>query len=68
MLTRSLCLPRLAGHLDWEVAMSTMQEQIRSGPVLGPGRTRRSFPAEVKADAVGLVLDEAAASRRWRGA
>ena len=38
--------------------MSTMQESSRSGPVLAPGRTRRSFPKEFKADAVALVLDE----------
>ena len=38
--------------------MSVMQEQSRSGPVLPPGRTRRSFPKEFKADAVALVLDE----------
>ena len=38
--------------------MSTMQENSRSGPVLSPGRTRRSFPKEFKADAVALVLDE----------
>ena len=38
--------------------MSTMQEQQRAGPVLAPGRVRRSFPREFKADAVALVLDE----------
>ena len=38
--------------------MSTMQETSRSGPVLPPGRTRRSFRREFKADAVALVLDE----------
>ena len=38
--------------------MSTMQEQSRSGPVLPPGRSRRSFPKEFKADAVALVLEE----------
>ena len=38
--------------------MSTMQETSRSGPVLAPGRTRRSFSREFKADAVALVLDE----------
>lgn len=38
--------------------MSTMQETSRLGPVLPPGRTRRSFPREFKADAVALVLDE----------
>ena len=38
--------------------MSTMQETSRSGPVLPPGRTRRSFSGEFKADAVALVLDE----------
>ena len=37
--------------------MSTMEEQ-RAGPVLAPGRSRRSFAAEFKADAVSLVLDE----------
>ncbi len=37
--------------------MSTMQEEQRSGPVLAPGRTRRSFPREFKADAVALVLE-----------
>ena len=38
--------------------MSAMTEEQRSGPVLGPGRTRRSFPRESEADAVALVLDE----------
>ena len=38
--------------------MSTMQEELRPGPALPPGRTRRSFPKEFKADAVALVLDE----------
>ena len=38
--------------------MSTMTEEQGSGPVLPPGRTRRSFPKEFKADAVALVLDE----------
>ena len=38
--------------------MSTMQESQRAGPVLLPGRTRRSFPKQFKADAVALVLDE----------
>jgi len=38
--------------------MSTMREDSRSGPVLAPGRTRRSLPEEFKADAVSLVLDE----------
>ena len=38
--------------------MSTMRETSRSGPPLAPGRTRRSFPKEFKADAVALVLDE----------
>ena len=38
--------------------MSAMTEEQRAGPVLGPGRTRRSFPKEFKADAVALVLDE----------
>ena len=38
--------------------MSAMTEEQRSGPVLGPGRTRRSFPKESEADAVALVLDE----------
>ncbi len=38
--------------------MSTMQQASRSGPVLPPGRVRRSFPREFKADAVALVLDE----------
>ena len=38
--------------------MSAMQEEQRSGPVLPPGRTRRSFPKEFKADAVALVRDE----------
>ena len=38
--------------------MSTMQMDSRSGPVLPPGRTRRSFSREFKADAVALVLDE----------
>ena len=37
--------------------MSTMENQ-RAGPVLAPGRSRRSFTAEFKADAVSLVLDE----------
>lgn len=52
------CLPPLTGHLDEEVAMSTMQEEQRSGPVLPPGRSRRSFPKEFKADAAALVLEE----------
>ena len=38
--------------------MSMMQGERRSGPVLAPGRTRRSFPAEFMADAVVLVLEE----------
>ncbi len=38
--------------------MSTMQEERVAGPVLPPGRVRRSFPREFKADAVALVLDE----------
>ena len=38
--------------------MSTMRETSGSEPVLAPGRTRRSFPREFKADAVALVLDE----------
>ena len=38
--------------------MSTMTEEQCSGPVLGPGRSRRSFSREFKADAVALVLDE----------
>lgn len=38
--------------------MSTMQENSRPGPVLPPGRVRRSFPRGFKADAVALVLDE----------
>lgn len=38
--------------------MSMMQESSGSGPVLAPGRTRRSFSPEFKADAVALVLDE----------
>ena len=38
--------------------MSMMQEQRRVAPVLPPGRTRRSFPKEFKADGVALVLDE----------
>lgn len=38
--------------------MSTMTEERCSGPVLPPGRTRRSFSREFKADAVSLVLDE----------
>ena len=38
--------------------MSTMQEERLSDPVLPPGRVRRSFPKEFKADAVALVLDE----------
>lgn len=37
--------------------MSIMEKQ-RAGPVLAPGRSRRSFTAEFKADAVSLVLDE----------
>ena len=40
--------------------MSTMQEQQRAGPVLAPGRVRRSFPREFKADAVAQVLDSVA--------
>ena len=38
--------------------MSTMQEERVSGPVLPPGRVRRSSPREFKADAVALVPDE----------
>ena len=38
--------------------MPTMQEEQRPRPVLPPGRVRRSFPKELKADAVVLVLDE----------
>ena len=38
--------------------MSAMAEEQCSGPVLLPGRSRRSFPKEFKADAVALVLDE----------
>ena len=38
--------------------MSMMREQRRAGPVLAPGRTRRLFSGEFKADAVALVLDE----------
>ena len=38
--------------------MSAMREQSRSGPVLAPGRIRRSFLEEFKADAVALDLDE----------
>ena len=38
--------------------MSTMQEERFSGPVLAPGRMRRSFANEFRADAVALVLDE----------
>ena len=38
--------------------MSTMLKERVSGPVLPPGRVRRSFPREFKADAVALVLDE----------
>ena len=41
--------------------MSTMEKQ-RAGPVLAPGRSRRSFAAEFKADAVSLVLDEGRSS------
>ena len=37
--------------------MSTMEKQ-RAGPVLPARRSRRSFAAEFKADAVSLVLDE----------
>ena len=37
--------------------MSIMEKQ-RAGPVLALGRSRRSFTAEFKADAVSLVLDE----------
>ena len=47
----SLSIPLLAGHLDWEVSMSLME---RDRP---PGRTRRRFTKEFKADAVALVLD-----------
>ncbi|MYA82345.1 MAG: transposase [Acidimicrobiales bacterium] len=38
--------------------MSMVTKEQCVGPVLGPGRTRRSFPKEFKADAVALVLDE----------
>ncbi len=34
------------------------QQKQRAGPVLAPGRSRRSFDAEFKADAVALVLEE----------
>ncbi len=46
-----LGIPPLAGHLDWEVTMNVM-EKDRS-----PGRARRRFTTEFKADAVALVLD-----------
>ena len=36
----------------------SIMEKRRAGPVLAPGRSRRSFTAEFKADAVSLVLDE----------
>ncbi|WP_420437348.1 transposase [Candidatus Poriferisodalis sp.] len=52
------CLPLLTGHFDQEVAISMLREGQRSGPVLPPGRSRRSFPKEFKADAVAWVLDE----------
>ena len=38
--------------------MSAMTEERRSRPVLPPGRTRRSYSKEFKADAVALVLKE----------
>ena len=38
--------------------MSMMQKDWLSGPVLPPGRVRRSFSKKFKADAVSLVLDE----------
>lgn len=38
--------------------MSTMRETSGPGPVLAPGRTRRSFSREFQADAVALVLDK----------
>jgi len=38
--------------------MSMMKEQRPVVPVLPPGRVRRRFPKEFKADAVALVLDE----------
>ena len=56
--SRTGCLSPLTGHLDLQVAMSTMQDKRFSGPVLPPGRVRRSFPEQFKADAVALVLDE----------
>ncbi len=34
------------------------QQEQRAGPVLAPDRSRRSFDAEFKADAVALVLEE----------
>ncbi len=34
------------------------QQKQRAGPVLAPDRSRRSFSAEFKADAVALVLEE----------
>lgn len=37
--------------------MSAMTDERRSGSVLGSGRTRGSFPAGFKADAVALVLE-----------
>ena len=46
--------------------MSTMEKQ-RAGPVLAPGRSRRSFAAEFKADAVSLVLDHRSARPARRG-
>ena len=35
-----------------------MQDERFSDPALPPGRARRSFPKQFKADAVALVLDE----------
>ena len=38
--------------------MSVMMEPRPVTPVLAPGRVRRTFPKQFKADAVSLVLDE----------
>ena len=65
MSVRLWCLPLLAGHLDWAVAMSTMQERSRSGPVLPPGRSRGSFPREFKAGTVAAKAALRCLARRW---
>ena len=59
--------PPPTGHLGEETAMSAMTEEQGSGPVLLPGRTRRSFSEEFKTGVSALVLDGAARPRRRLG-